>query len=156
MSKALCRKAINFDLDTKALKKHYPNNDYRQAYRDLKKYFIENGFEHRQWSGYVSKEKISIAKIISFTRRLTKTFPWLKKCVNRFDVTDVGEQHDLTYLITGRSKARVREVEKEAVREQKSQALFSVKQLRAKAAEISSQTRKQKNRTKSKDKDFDL
>ena len=30
-----------------------------------------------------------------------------KKCVNKFDVTDIGEQHDLTHIITGKCRTHV-------------------------------------------------
>ena len=36
MSYVSCRKAINFDLDTKALKEHYGGKNYRNAYTDIK------------------------------------------------------------------------------------------------------------------------
>lgn len=29
---------------------------------------------------------------------MNTTFPWLRKCVKKFDVTDIGEQHDLIYI----------------------------------------------------------
>lgn len=53
------RKAINFDLDTANLKKYYPQKNYRQAYRDIKDFMVNNGFKHRQWSGYISIHKIN-------------------------------------------------------------------------------------------------
>lgn len=151
MSKVLCRKAINFDLDTNALKEHYPGKNYRDAYSDIKDFMQKSGFEHRQWSGYVSNEKLSIQKVASVTQRLAKAFPWLQKCVNRFDVTDIGEQHDLTHLITGNVKEKVQEVKKEAVQAQKKQSFYSVKQLKTKAAEINRQPKVQNAKTKSKD-----
>lgn len=30
-----CRKAINFDLDTKALQQCYPSSNWRKAYEDI-------------------------------------------------------------------------------------------------------------------------
>ena len=47
-------KALNFDLDTENLKRYYPSSDYHKAYFDIKQFMIQNGFEHRQGSGYVS------------------------------------------------------------------------------------------------------
>lgn len=37
-------KALNFDLDTHQLKKHYPGNDYHHAYSDLRKFFRKQDF----------------------------------------------------------------------------------------------------------------
>ena len=51
---SLSRKAINFDLSTNELKKHF--KDTREPYIKIKTFMLENGFEHRQYSGYASKE----------------------------------------------------------------------------------------------------
>lgn len=149
MSYTTCKKAINFDLDTKALKKYYPGKNYRHAYTDIKKFMESEGFLHRQWSGYNSKEKLSMQDIQMITKKLSKTFPWLKKCVNRFDVTDIGEQHDLTHLITGKAAGKVKEVQKEAVKSEKRKAPFSVEKTNKMAAKISRQP-KQQSKNKSK------
>ena len=52
MSVSTCKKAINFDLDTNALKINYGGSNYREAYIDIETFMEHNGFEHRQWSGY--------------------------------------------------------------------------------------------------------
>lgn len=69
--------------------------------------------------------------------------------MNRFDVTDIGEQHDLTHLITGNAKEKVWEVKK-AVQVQKKQSFYTVQQLKTKAAEINRQPKIQNEKTKSK------
>ena len=54
-------KAINFDLDSKALQKIYQSDNpfiYLKAYKQINKFFTDNGFVHRQWSGYISKGKL--------------------------------------------------------------------------------------------------
>lgn len=56
-------KAINFDLDTKQLKKLYPGSNYRKSYSDLKYFSRKHGFSHRQGSGYISDEKLSTADV---------------------------------------------------------------------------------------------
>lgn len=96
------RKSINFDLSTEALKKHYPSKHYRNGYGDIKKFLLNNGFKHRQWSGYVSVQDITNAEINKIIAEMTKELPWIKKCVNRFDVTNVGKPYDITHLITGK------------------------------------------------------
>ena len=53
---SLARKAINFDLSTNELKKHF--NNTAEAYNKIKEFMLKNGFEHRQYSGYVSKEHL--------------------------------------------------------------------------------------------------
>jgi len=44
------RKGINFDLDTKKLKKNYPKEkgDWHNAYNIMRIFFEQEGFEHIQ------------------------------------------------------------------------------------------------------------
>lgn len=90
---SLARKAINFDLSTAKLKKYFKNTS--EAYRQIKSFMLKNGFEHRQYSGYVSKEKLDDYKIINISKKISIKFHWIHSCTNKFDVTDIGEQHDL-------------------------------------------------------------
>lgn len=92
-------KAINFDLSTHQLEAHYPGNNYRQSYADLRRFFMQHGFTHRQGSGYLSGKKLSTADIYDLMDDLTQKFAWLALCVNKIDVTNVGQQHDLTDLV---------------------------------------------------------
>lgn len=104
-----CKKAFNFDLDTQKLKDFYPGKNYRDGYRDICKFLEANGFEHRQWSGYVSKTAMSNLQINKLVERSINALPWLKKCVNRFDVTDIGEQHDLMYIFEKQTEPTLNE-----------------------------------------------
>lgn len=98
MASAKHRKAINFDLDTHALKEYYPKPDYRGAYKDLKAFFSKHGFTHRQGSGYVSERALTTADIFDLADMLAGECPWMGRCVKRIDVTNIGQQHDLSYL----------------------------------------------------------
>ncbi len=96
-----CRKAINFDLSTDMLKKLYNTSDpfvYLKAYREIASFLKQESFTHRQWSGYVSDEKLSDVDVFNITYKLNNALPWLRQCVKKFDVTDIGEQHDLMYI----------------------------------------------------------
>ena len=62
-------------------------------------FFERHEFEHRQASGYLSLAKLSTADIYDLMDELVQAFPWLGECVNRIDVTNVGQQHDLTDLV---------------------------------------------------------
>lgn len=92
-------KALNFDLDTHQLQKHYPGANYRQAYDDLRRFFKKHQFSHRQGSGYISKDKLATADIYDLMDDLGQQLPWIGVCVNKIDVTNVGGQHDLTELL---------------------------------------------------------
>ena len=92
------RRAINFDLDTAKLKKYYPSSfplGYRKAYTDIKNFLESNGFEHRQYSGYVSKEEMKDFETTAVICKLSVTFPWLRKCINKIDVTVISDEYDL-------------------------------------------------------------
>ena len=96
-----CLKAINFDLDTNRLKSLHLNNrplSHLKAYKQIGAFLKSRGFVHRQWSGYISRNKLSHMDIYNIVTDLDTTFPWLRKCVKKFDVTDIGEQHDLMYI----------------------------------------------------------
>ena len=60
---------------------------------------LENGFEHRQYSGYTSKEPINERRVIRIVNKLTKKFTWLGECVKEFDITEIGEQYSLKETI---------------------------------------------------------
>lgn len=94
---SLSRKAINFDLSTEAVKRHFGENT-AQAYNSIKQFMLANGFEHRQYSGYTSIETMDDFDIELLTKRLAKNFTWLSGCVQKFDVTDVGEQYSLMHI----------------------------------------------------------
>lgn len=65
-------KAINFDLDIKALQQYYPSSNWRKAYEDINKFFLSNGFEHRQGSGYISLIKTDDYSVLTLTRKTLK------------------------------------------------------------------------------------
>lgn len=91
------KKSINFDLDSENLRKYYSKNR-TTAYTEIGRFLKSHGFIHRQYSGYFSKEKMSLKEVIELTKKLYKEFPWLEKCINKLDVTNVGKNHDLIKL----------------------------------------------------------
>ncbi len=91
------RKAINFDLSTQALKKHFGENT-ATAYAKIKDFMLENGFEHRQYSGYASKEVMNDSQVASLAEKMSHKFSWLRSCIQEFDVTDIGEQYSLSHI----------------------------------------------------------
>ena len=72
-------KALNFDLDTYQLKKHYPGNDYHH--------------------GYLSVNRITTVDIYRLMKELSSQLPWMGECVHKIDVTNVGNQHGLVELL---------------------------------------------------------
>ncbi len=92
-------KAFNFDLSVRALQENYPGTNYRQAYQDIRQFLEDNGFEHRQGSGYRSINEMSDIEVTLLVVRLGRSFPWLGKCVKHFDVTNIGSNYDLCDLL---------------------------------------------------------
>lgn len=69
------RKALNYDLDSNLLKIHYPYpNNYRYAWRQVKEFLFDNGFEDRQYSGVVSIEPMSVFAVQSIVEDLDNEF----------------------------------------------------------------------------------
>ncbi len=88
------RKAINFDIDTKKYEE-YTNKKVSTAYAEIKRFLKKNGFEHRQGSGYVSKESLADWNITAIITNMSLKLEWLKYCVKEIDVTNIGKQHSL-------------------------------------------------------------
>lgn len=100
------RKQITFDLSQKALAKNYPKPKitinpkfYKKAYKDISQFMKMNGFEHRQYSVYTSKDSLTTYDVVDLMEKLSKRLPWLYLCVNEIDVTDIGEQHSIKGIL---------------------------------------------------------
>jgi virulence-associated protein VapD len=158
-----CRKAINFDLDTKALKQFYPDTKHwRKAYRDIKKFMQNEGFTHRQGSGYTSQETMSDYKMNKTMKKMSRTFPWLKKCTKKIDVTNIGQSYDYLGVIKGTKAKGVPIAEtkenKDKKLQQKSEIkakpIYSRANLIKRADEIRKQPHKEHTKNRSQDRDL--
>jgi virulence-associated protein VapD len=95
------RKSINFDLDTERLRLVFGEAGRRNAYAQVKRFFEARGFEHRQWSGYVSIERMGYDEVYLLMDALLTGCPWMADCANRFDVTDFMAESDvLGYIVS--------------------------------------------------------
>ena len=92
------KKGINFDLDTNALKIHYTEGDWRNAYYDVRNFFKKNGFEHIQGSGYHTLMPMSEPDVMTIVYRMTKRFPWINYCVSVCTLADVPEAFDISHV----------------------------------------------------------
>ncbi len=142
------RKAIHFDLDTDSLKKIFHSNNpfvYLKGYKQIGDFLKKNGFTHRQWSGYISKDPLTPVQVTAIVKGLNKTLPWLKKCVRKFDVTNVGDTFDLMYIFD-KSKIQLPTLEQEAKQTDKSKqhsqkSVLSRTTIKRNAAIISEKTK---------------
>ena len=100
MDSGRCKKAINFDLDDKALQIAYPKLSYKHAWDDIKKFLLDNGFEHRQNSGYTSVNPMNEMEVSALVDKMKSALAWLTKpdVIQEIDVTDIGERLSLKHL----------------------------------------------------------
>lgn len=89
------RKALNFDLNDYLLKTYYPSKSYKNAWRDIKRYLLKSNFEHRQYSGYVSRSEISMAEVGNLVGNMARKWNWLGRSVMQFDVTIVSDEYSM-------------------------------------------------------------
>ena len=99
------QRAINLDINQDLLKKNYPYKSkihgpttYKQAYQEIGAFMAQKGFKHRQYSGYLSRDAITMAKVRIVLKELGRTKPWLKECITNIDVTTAEKIHDVTEL----------------------------------------------------------
>ncbi|MCR5727359.1 MAG: hypothetical protein K6G24_07825 [Lachnospiraceae bacterium] len=88
-------KAIYFDMHIKSLERYYSSTDPKGAYKKIMAFMLKNGFSHEQYSGYHSLSKMTDMEVFDLVYAMNKEFPWLKFCMNRFEVTNIGANHDL-------------------------------------------------------------
>lgn len=68
------------------------------AYRKIQEYLVKRNFSHEQYSGYHSCNQTTDLEVFDLIRAMTLELPWLSQCLNHFEVTNVGEYHDLMNL----------------------------------------------------------
>ncbi len=91
-------KALYFDLRVKDLERYFSEANPNGAYRKIQKFLENHAFLHVQYSGYHSKAKTTDLEIFDLVNKMRQEFPWLDKCLNHFEVTNVGVNHDLMQL----------------------------------------------------------
>ena len=95
------QRAIHFDLSMKAVDEMYK---YRsKAYRDIKKAMEKNGFFHQQFSGYITKEPISVNEFADRIANIVDEVPNLPYIIKHADATYLKDEYDLTGFIRGQA-----------------------------------------------------
>ena len=97
MGKTL-KKYLLFDLDTTALKEEFGPKRYTVAYSMIRQFLENCGFEHKQGSGYLSAEPISLNQTIVIYQAMTEEMPWLDSCSKTMDVGNVRGFYNLKTL----------------------------------------------------------
>jgi len=94
------KKSVNFDLDIKKLEQYHPNKNSTQAYADIKKFMLENNFEHRQGSGYISQQEMSNVDVVEIIEKLNYKHNWLLNCCKVIDCYSVEKEYNLLEAIS--------------------------------------------------------
>ena len=88
------RMQIIFDLDSVKLEE-IEKNSSKNIYSKIRVFMEKNGFDHIEYSGYVSREPVRLARVYEVVKTLRAAFPILNDTVNDMHVTEVGN----TYLL---------------------------------------------------------
>lgn len=88
-------RAVNFDLSKKKLEKYFSATNPKGAYHKIYNFFVKNNFEHRQHSGYRSKESMTDTEIMNLMDELFTKMPWLDKCAEKMDITNIDSIYDV-------------------------------------------------------------
>jgi virulence-associated protein VapD len=89
--------AITFDLDTEALKKHYPNPSWNNAYEDIRKTLANHHFDRQQGSVYFGDpEKVTAVTTVLAVQDLARTYAWFWPAVSDIRMLRIEENNDLT------------------------------------------------------------
>ncbi len=91
-------KALYFDLRVKDLKQHFSETNPNGAYGKIRDYLVKRNFSHEQYSGYHSLYKTTDLEIFDLVREMGRELPWLAPCLNHFEATNIGANHDLMQL----------------------------------------------------------
>ena len=96
------KKSINFDLNDKAVQAAYPKPSYKHAWDDISKFMLNNGFEHRLYSGYNSIEPMLESDIYLLVDKMKLALPWLmqKDVIREIDVANIGDRLSLKGFFT--------------------------------------------------------
>lgn len=74
------------------IREHFSNDS--TPYTQIQKFLESNGFEHRQGSGYISKEPLSEYQTYILLKKLGAKFTWLDDCMRRFDIKNAPATMD--------------------------------------------------------------
>ena len=91
------RMQIIFDLDTVQLEK-LEKNSSKTIYSKIKVFMEKNGYDHIEYSGYVSREPVQLAEVLMLIGDLKAAFPILNETVNDMHITEVGNTYSVNHL----------------------------------------------------------
>ena len=113
------RKQVTFDLDTKALEKYYPSDNWNYAYEIIRKHMTKNRFVWMQGSVYASKMPITSAEVTNILDELIEENPWINRCMRDCRETNIGREHSKNHLFDKDADICPREIKCKTIRKHK-------------------------------------
>lgn len=89
---------LSFDLNTSNLKIYYSKNSPQNAYKLLKIFLKNNGFEHKKDSDYVNP-LINRLKTVRLLTDFAKKNKWFPLCINKMNISPNVETLDISMQI---------------------------------------------------------
>lgn len=108
-------KCYYFDLSTENLREIFSSTS--NAYTKIKDFLNEQGFEHNQHSGYVSKKPLTNAMSYRILREIAKNFTWLDDCVQKFAVTNAPDEMEMQEFLSQNARNEMKRQFKELQKE---------------------------------------
>lgn len=90
------RIGIDLKLNVAEVLKYFKSID--EAYDEINNFMIKNGFLPDNVCNYVSREPVSLSYAEEVTIKLNGTFHWLKHCILKYEVVEIGQTVDTTHL----------------------------------------------------------
>lgn len=88
--------AIAFDLDTEMAERHYPGNNWKNAYGDIERVLTEFGFSRKQGSLFFGDaKKVDSVKCVLAVQELVKRHSWFRAVVRDIRMLRIEDNNDL-------------------------------------------------------------
>ena len=87
--------AVALEFDAQRLEEHYPNRSWRNAYRDLGRFFDGLDFENKYGTFYVSPEGAGPVECILAVQDLAKLYAWFTPSLKHIRLVRIEEDVDL-------------------------------------------------------------
>lgn len=91
------RMQIIFDLDTVKLEE-IEKNSSKTIYSKIRMFMNDSGYDHIEYSGYVSREPVRLARVLQLIHDLKAAFPILNETVNEMHITEVENTYSVNHL----------------------------------------------------------
>jgi virulence-associated protein VapD len=87
--------AIAFDLDTEGLERLYGSPHWRNAYEDIRRIFVQHGFERQQGSVYFGNDRTTPVNCVLAVQEASRRYAWFRHVVTDIRMLRIEENNDL-------------------------------------------------------------